>query len=354
MSCAMEHGPFAVIGGGAWGTALAVHLGRKGAPVRLWMRDAELVTRLIARRDNPTYLPGVRIPDLVTPFAELPGALQGAQLAVAAVPSPFARQVYRTMAPFLDRDIPLLVATKGIEEGTLRLPLEVAHAELGVRPLAVLSGPSFALEVAQGLPTALVVSSADTVLAARLQRVLASRVLRVYTNADTRGVQLSGALKNIMAIAIGVADSLGTGTNARAALITRGLAEMSRLVAALGGSPSTTAGLAGLGDLVLTCTGELSRNRRVGQRLGRGERLQDILSGSRSVAEGVRTASSARELAHRVGVDMPIVEEVCRILCDEGSPRQGLERLLGRPLTSEDPPIAVGAPEVEGADPRDP
>jgi glycerol-3-phosphate dehydrogenase (NAD(P)+) len=327
----------AVIGGGAWGSALAAHLARRGGAVRLWMREADLVTRMIERRDNPAYLPGVQMPDPVSPSGDLAWALAGAGLALAVVPSQFARGVYRAMAPHLPEAVPLVVAAKGIEEGTLALPLDVARDELGSdRPLAVLSGPSFAIEVAEGRPTAVVVASEDRGLAERLQGVLSSRELRIYTNLDPIGVQIAGALKNVMAIAIGIADSLEMGTNARAALMTRCLAEMSRLVIASGGTAGTASGLAGLGDLVLTCTGDLSRNRRVGRRLGRGERLEDILSGSRSVAEGVRTTRSARDMARRSGVEMPIVEEVYRILYEDGSPEEGLDRLLSRPLTSEE------------------
>jgi glycerol-3-phosphate dehydrogenase (NAD(P)+) len=333
----------AIIGGGAWGTALSVHLGRAGRTVRLWIHEHDLVTRMLERRDNPAYLPGVRIPDAVQPTSDLGAALDGAEVVLCAVPSLHARGVYRRLAPLLALDAAVIIATKGIEEDSLELPLEVAAAELGEgRKLAVLSGPSFAREVAQGLPTAVVIAARDPELAARLQRTIASRELRVYTNQDPIGVQIAGSLKNVMAIAVGVADSLGLGTNARAALITRGLAEMSRLVLALGGAASTTAGLAGLGDLVLTCTGELSRNLRVGRRVGRGERLQDILAGSRSVAEGVRTTVAVRALAGRAGVEMPIVQEVYRILHEDGRPQEGLERLLSRPLTSEEGSLKTG------------
>jgi len=327
----------AIIGGGAWGTALSVSLGRRGRAVRLWMHEDDLVTRMLDRRDNPAYLPGVRIPDTVVPSSDLSAVLDGAEVVLCVVPSLHARGVYRRMAPSLAADAALIVATKGIEEDSLELPLEVAANELGgTGRLAVLSGPSFAREVARGRPTAVVVAALDPALAARLQRTISSRELRVYTNQDPLGVQVAGALKNVMAIAVGIADSLGLGTNARAALITRGLAEMSRLVLALGGASSTTAGLAGLGDLVLTCTGELSRNLRVGRRLGRGERLQDILARSRSVAEGVRTTVAVRALAGRACVEMPIVEEVHRILHEDGRPQEGLDRLLSRPLTSEE------------------
>ena len=333
----------AIIGGGAWGTALAVHLGRAGRAVRLWIHENDLVTRMLERRDNPAYLPGVRIPDAVVPTSDLGVAVDGAEVVLCAVPSLHARGVYLRLAPLLARDAAVIIATKGIEEDSLELPLEVAADELGEgRKLAVLSGPSFAREVAQGLPTAVVIAARDPQLAARLQRTISSRELRVYTNQDPIGVQIAGSLKNVLAIAVGIADSLGLGTNARAALITRGLAEMSRLVLALGGAASTTAGLAGLGDLVLTCTGELSRNLRVGRRLGRGERLQDILAGSRSVAEGVRTTVAVRALAGRAGVEMPIVQEVYRILHEDGRPQEGLERLLSRPLTSEEGSLKTG------------
>lgn len=327
----------AVVGGGAWGTALVVHLAGTGHDVAWWIRGRSVVERVRERGDNPAYLPGVTIPKSVQPDHALPVVLANADLVVTAVPAQFCRGVYRQMAPYTLESAPVVVATKGIEEGSLALPLEVARDELGsVRPLAVLSGPSFAPEVARGLPTAVVVSSTDRDLAQDLQRSLSSLSFRLYTNADPVGVQVAGAVKNVLAIAAGVADSLGMGTNALAAFVTRGLNEMGRLALALGGAPATLSGLAGLGDLVLTCTGELSRNRRVGQRLGRGERLEDILATSRSVAEGVATTRAACGLARRVGVDMPIVEEVHRILFDEGSPREALERLLNRPLTSEE------------------
>jgi glycerol-3-phosphate dehydrogenase (NAD(P)+) len=323
-----------VVGGGAWGTALAVHLGRIGHEVRLWIREAEVVERMIERRDNPAYLPGVRVPETVRPVAEIGLAVDRADVVIGSVPAQFSRVTYREIAPRIVKGTPVVVTTKGIEERSLALPLEVAAAELGeASPLAILSGPSFAREVAMGLPTAVVVASSSRELANRLQKTLSSRELRIYTNGDPAGVQLAAALKNVMAIAVGIGDSL-----ARAGLITRGLAEIRRLVMARGGEEGTASGLAGLGDLVLTCTGELSRNRQVGQRLGRGERLRDILEGSRSVAEGVRTARSARDLARRDGVEMPIVEGVYRILYEDESPEKGLDRLLSRPLTSEDEP----------------
>jgi glycerol-3-phosphate dehydrogenase (NAD(P)+) len=286
------------------------------------------------------------VPEKVEPVGRIAEAVQGAGLVVSAVPSQFARGVYHELARSLPAELPLLVTCKGIEEGTLALPLQVAAGELGApERLAVLSGPSFALEVAQRKPTAVVLAAAeDAALAARLQRAVSSRELRIYTNQDPLGVQLSGAVKNVMAIAVGISESLGMGTNARAALVTRGLAELSRLVRALGGNPETAAGLAGMGDLVLTCTGPLSRNLRVGQRLGRGERLEDILSGLRSVAEGVRTTRAVRELARRAAVETPIVEEVYRILFEDGQVQEGLDRLLSRPLTSEEESLRTRVP----------
>jgi glycerol-3-phosphate dehydrogenase (NAD(P)+) len=327
----------AVLGGGAWGTALAIHVARLGHPVALWMREPDLVARMAARRDNPLFLPGVLVPEGVTPTDDLGSAVRDASLAMAVVPTPHARDVYRRLAPFLDPRVPVLLAAKGIEEASLALPLEVASQELGAaRPAAILSGPSFAPEVARGVPTAVVVASRDYDLAVRLRDLLSSPTLRFYANADIRGVQLAGALKNVIAIAAGVLDGLGLGHNVLAALITRGLAEITRLGTALGADPTTFSGLAGLGDLVLTCTGALSRNRRVGQAIGRGERLEDILSRSPSVAEGVRTTPAARALARRAGVEMPIVEEVHRILFENGSPADAVARLMIRPLGSED------------------
>ena len=326
----------AVVGGGAWGTALAIHIARQGNSVRLWLREPELVQRMRERRDNPTYLPGVEIPGLVEPHGELRATVLGAEVVLVVVPSQFARQVYAELAPHLTAELPVVVAAKGVEVDSLLLPLDVVGEVLGAdRPAAVLSGPSFAREVAQGLPTAVVVAARAPALSVRLQGLLASRDLRVYTNNDPIGVQLCGAIKNVMAIAVGVAEGLGLGTNARAALITRGLGEVTRLVVALGGQAATASGLAGLGDLVLTCTGDLSRNLGVGRELGRGSRLEDALAGSRSVAEGVRTARSARDLARRTGVEMPIVEEVYRILYEDGSPQDGVERLLSRPVGPE-------------------
>jgi glycerol-3-phosphate dehydrogenase (NAD(P)+) len=331
--------PVAIIGGGAWGTALAVNLGRRGVPVRLWMHEDDLVRRMLARRDNPVYLPGVEIPDAVVPTDEIAFAVTAVSLVVFAVPTPFARALHGRLGRHIGSRVPVVVATKGIEEDTLLLPTEVAASCLVPgTPIAAMSGPSFAEEVARGVPTAVVVASADAGLARTIQDRLAGETLRLYTNTDVVGVQIAAALKNVVAIAAGIADGLGFGHNTIAALITRGLAEIRRLGVARGAVPETFSGLASLGDLVLTCTGGLSRNRQVGQAIGRGERLADVIARMPHVAEGVRTARSARGLAAVAGVQMPIVDEVYRILYEDGVPREAVRRLMTRPLGSEDRP----------------
>jgi glycerol-3-phosphate dehydrogenase (NAD(P)+) len=295
-----------------------------------------LAQRMRRRRDNPVFLPGIAVPEGVTPVEDLDVAVRDATLVLAVVPSLYARGVYREMADGLPSEAAVVVATKGIEEGTLALPLDVAVEELGEgRPLAILSGPSFANQLARGTPTAVVVASPDQTLAEGIRGRLSRDTLRLYSSTDSLGVQIAGSLKNVIAIAAGVADGLGMGSNAQAALITRGLAEMTRLGCALGGRAETFAGLAGIGDLVLTCTGRESRNRSVGQRLGRGERLEDIVASTRSVAEGVRTTRSAAALARDACVEMPIVEELYRLLFEEGTAQEALERLMARPLKDE-------------------
>lgn len=327
----------AIIGGGAWGTALAIHLAKCGAAPRLWIREDDLVQRMLTRRDNPVYLPGIPVPEAVMPVGSISEAVEGASLLLAVVPSQYARGVYREIAASIDGATPVVVAAKGIEESSLALPLEAASQELGQeQPLAILSGPSFAAELARGTPTVVVIASESAPLSSRLQESLSGGALRIYTSDDPTGVQLAGALKNVIAIAAGIADGLGMGANAQAALITRGLAEIARLGEALGGRAATFAGLAGMGDLVLTCTGGASRNRTLGQRLGRGERLSDIVGSTPSVAEGVRTTRSALALARRERVEMPIVEELHRILFEEGTPQDALASLMARPLTTEE------------------
>ena len=329
-------GPVTIVGGGAWGTALAVHLGSLGREVVLWMREEDLVLRVQERRDNPVYLPGVEIPRAVRATADLGEAQEGTGPVLAVVPTPYARSVYRSMAEALDGSRTLVLGSKGIEEASLALPLDVAAEELGApERLAVISGPSFALEVARGQAAALVAAAGRAEVAGRVQETLSGRGLRLYTNDDVVGVQVAGALKNVIAIAAGIVEGLGLGHNALAALVTRGIAEMRRLGVAMGGRAETFAGLAGLGDLVLTCTGSLSRNRAVGLALARGERLSDVLATTRHVAEGVRTCDSALGLARRHGVEMPIVEEVHRILHDAALPADAVRRLMARPLTGE-------------------
>ncbi|HEX6852548.1 MAG TPA: NAD(P)H-dependent glycerol-3-phosphate dehydrogenase [Candidatus Polarisedimenticolaceae bacterium] len=329
-------GPVTIVGGGAWGTALAVHLGLLGRDVLLWMRESDLVARMRERRDNPAYLPGFDVPASVRPTDDLAETLRVAGPLVLVVPTPFARAVYRSLAPGLDRGRPVVIASKGIEEETLALPTDVAEQELGApERLAVISGPSFAAEVAGGRAAAIVAAAREAAIAARVQEALSGGGLRLYTNDDVVGVQVAGALKNVIAIAAGVVEGLGLGHNALAALVTRGIAEMRRLGVAMGGRAETFSGLAGLGDLVLTCTGSLSRNRQVGIALARGERIEDILATTRHVAEGVRTCESALALARRHGVEMPIVEEVHRILHDAAVPAEAVRRLMTRPLTGE-------------------
>lgn len=327
----------AVVGGGAWGTALAVHIGRLHRPVSLWVREPEVVARMFARRDNPTFLPGVAIPEAVTPTEDLPAAVRAARMIVVAVPTPFLREVCREIGRHVAPGTPVVIASKGIEEGTLDLPASIAAGEIGPSArLAVISGPSFAEEVARELATAIVVAADDADLAMQVRDALAGGSLRLYTNGDLVGVQVAGALKNVIAIAAGVVEGSGLGRNTLAALITRGLAEMRRLGLALGAQAATFSGLAGLGDLVLTCTGDLSRNRRVGFAIARGERVEDVLARTSHVPEGVRTTFSARALALRCGVEMPIVEEVYRLLHDDVTPVDAVKRLMSRPLTSEE------------------
>ena len=330
--------PAAVVGAGSWGTALAGLLAANGHPVRLWARDPALAEAMRASRHNPRYLTSLPLPDAVEPTAELAGALAGALLVVSVVPSHAVRETMAAAAPHLAAGAVVVSASKGIENGTLMRMTEVLAEALpaaGGGRLAVLSGPSFADEVARGLPTAVTVASAEPDTAERVREAFATPRFRVYTSTDVVGVELGGALKNVIAIATGIADGLGSGTSARAALITRGLAEISRLGTALGGEQLTFMGLAGLGDLVLTCTGDLSRNRTVGLRLGRGETLAEIQADMRMVAEGIRTTRSARALARRAGVEMPITEQVHEMLYDSKSPQVVVEELMTREFKPE-------------------
>jgi glycerol-3-phosphate dehydrogenase (NAD(P)+) len=325
-----------VIGAGSWGTALAVHLARSGRTVRLWARNGQLVELMARTRMNAAYLPGVMLPPEVTSVSSLSDAVADAEFVIAAVPSHGLRDVMRAAAPFLSPDAVIVSATKGIEAGSLRRMSQVVCEETDGRlPVVVLSGPSFASEVARGLPAAVLAASSDPAAAARVQDQFRGPGLRLYVSDDVPGVEIGGALKNVIAIAAGAVESLGLGHNAMAALITRGLAEISRLACAEGGRRDTLAGLSGLGDLVLTCTGDLSRNRHVGLELGRGRRLADVLSELRTVAEGVRTTAAALELGARHGIELPITAQMAAVLDGRTSPREGVESLMGRPQKAE-------------------
>jgi glycerol-3-phosphate dehydrogenase (NAD(P)+) len=332
----------AVIGAGAWGTALSIVLGRKRThTVRLWAYEREVHDSIVSSRVNEPFLPGYSVPETVAVTNRLAEALGGAELVVSVMPSHHCRRLFREMAPLVRPEMLFISATKGVENDTLSRMTEVITDVLqelgGFRPrLGALSGPSFAREVARGDPTAITIASHDHDLAQTVQREFSDPSFRMYTSEDVVGVELGGSLKNIIAIAAGMCDGLGLGHNSVAALITRGLAEITRLVVACGGRRETMAGLAGLGDLVLTCTGELSRNRSVGVELGRGRKLADVVSGMHGmVAEGVLTTNAAVGLAHRYAVEMPIAQQVHAILHQDKSPREAIHELMTRRATSE-------------------
>lgn len=325
----------AVVGAGAWGTALASVLAENSHDVALWAFEPDVADAINARHENPRFLPGVALAGNIRASHDEAEVLGGAGFVVLATPSHVLRQVTRACAPAVAADATLVVATKGIEQETFALMTDVAVAELPGRPVVAFSGPSFAAEVAARQPTAIVAASADGAAAQRAQAAFSSPSFRVYTHDDVTGVELGGALKNVMAVATGISDGLGLGFNARAALITRGLAEITRLGVRLGAAPATFAGLAGVGDLVLTCTGSLSRNRAVGLDIGRGSSLAEVMAGRDTVAEGVTTTRSARALAEREGVDMPIVAAVHRVLFERQPARWALVELMTRELKGE-------------------
>jgi len=332
----------AIIGAGAWGTALAIVLGRKETHrIRLWAHETEVCESIAQRRVNEKFLPGQHIPECVTPSNDLAQALEAAAVVVSVMPSQHCRRLFIQMRPHLSPGTVIVSATKGLEEISLLRMTEVIAQVLGDGPhasVAALSGPSFALEAARGDPTALAIASADTDLARTIQQEFSHTTFRVYTNDDPIGVELGGALKNTIAIAAGVSAGLGLGHNSVAALITRGLAELTRLVIACGGKAETMSGLAGLGDLVLTCTGGLSRNRSVGVELGRGRKLPEILAGMHGmVAEGVFTTTAAVGLAQARGVEMPITEQMHAILHHGKNPREAIYELMTRSGKSEMP-----------------
>jgi glycerol-3-phosphate dehydrogenase (NAD(P)+) len=326
----------AILGAGSWGTALAVHLARIGHGVRLWSIEAPTVAEMRERRANAVYLPGVALPPPVLPTGDLGEALDRVGVVVAVVPSHAMRSVARAARPFLQPGATLVSAAKGLETETLDRMSQVLQQESGGgHPVVAMSGPSFAVEVARELPTALSVASEDAAAAERVQAEFRGRFLRLYATSDVVGVEIGGALKNVIAIAAGVAEGLGLGHNARAALITRGLAEISRLAVAAGGRRETLAGLTGLGDLVLTCTGPYSRNRHVGIELAHGRRLAEVLAGMKMVAEGVKTTEAAIALGARHGAELPITEQMAEVLAGRKTPRAALEELMLRPQRSE-------------------
>jgi glycerol-3-phosphate dehydrogenase (NAD(P)+) len=333
----------AIIGAGAWGTAISVVLGRKHMHnVRLWAHEPEVCQSIQSRHENDLFLPGQKIPETVVATNSLQTALAGAGIVVSVMPSHHTRRLFQAMLPHLRPEMLFVSATKGLENDTLLRMTEVIAEVLGESRnsfsprIGALSGPSFAREVAKGDPTAITIASNDTQFAATVQREFSDPRFRVYTNTDVVGVELGGALKNIIAIAAGVLSGLDLGHNTVAALITRGLAEMTRLVVACGGRAETMAGLAGLGDLVLTCTGGLSRNRSVGVELGRGRKLDDIIAGMHGmVAEGVLTTNAAVGLAHQAGVEMPITEQMHAVLQQGKSVHDAIAALMSRPSTSE-------------------
>ncbi len=328
----------AVIGAGSWGTTLANLLAENGYPVTLWCYEEDLAERINQLRINDLYLPEVPLSKNLQATCNLASAVTEKQLLLFVTPSQVTRQVLQQALPNISPQTLIVSASKGIENDSLMLLSQVfeeilpnqMHQQLGF-----LSGPSFAKEVSLGMPTAVVAAARDTVVAGEIQKIFSTEKFRVYTHSDIIGVELGGAMKNVIALAAGVADGLGFGHNTRAALITRGLAEMSRLGMKLGGAAETFAGLAGMGDLVLTCTGDLSRNRSVGIELGRGRKIDDILAGMQMVAEGVKTTLSAYQLADKLGVEVPIIEQMYLLLYQDKDPRQAVIDLMSRDLKAE-------------------
>ena len=328
----------AVIGAGSWGTALSIVLAPRFASIRLWAHEAALAERMQSSRENDAFLPGFKLPANMGATHDLATALDSADVVLGVMPSRHARTVYAQMCPFVGEHMQFVTATKGLEHGTLLRMSEVLTESIGVRfppRVAVLSGPTFAREVARGEPAAVVIASHDRELAAAIQRAFSGPTFRLYTNADPLGVEIAAALKNIIAIGAGICQGMGLGNNSIAALITRGLAEITRLAVAMGGQPKTLAGLAGLGDLVLTCTGELSRNRGVGMELAKGRSLPEIVSSMTMVAEGVETTPTAVGLARKFCVNMPITEQMDSILRGGRAPRDAIRELMERALKDE-------------------
>ncbi len=334
----MQAGKVAVLGAGAWGTALAKVLAEKNDDVVLWARNADVVTQVNTRHENERYLPGQKLPACLSATEDLEKSLEGATMIVFVAPSHATREVATLAAPFVKKNVPIVSATKGIENDSLMFMDEVLREVLPAHArehLTFLSGPSFAKELANHLPTAVVIASKSTAACEVVMRRFHMPYLRTYASEDVIGVECGGALKNVIAIAAGACDGLGFGYNTRAALITRGLAEVARLSVARGGSPLTLAGLAGMGDLVLTCTGELSRNRTVGVELGKGKKLNDVLAHLGHVAEGVKTTKSAFDLSQKLHVDMPITGEIYKVIYEEKPAERAVVDLMTRELGPE-------------------
>jgi glycerol-3-phosphate dehydrogenase (NAD(P)+) len=323
-----------VIGGGAWGTALAMVLRRAGRDVTLWAHEPEVVDSIIRTRRNPVFLPGIELDGAIR-ATDAPGEALAADLVLLAVPAQFLRAVCRRLAPLWPKGIPAVICAKGVETATGALMTEVAAAELPGATLAILSGPTFAIEVARGLPTAIALASADLALATRIANAIGSATFRPYATDDPTGVAIGGAVKNVLAVACGVVEGKGLGDNARAALITRGLAELARLVVAKGGRAETCMGLSGLGDLVLTASSAQSRNYSLGVALGRGRGVAESLAGRQSVTEGVATAPAVVELARRHGVEVPVSAAVAGLLRGDVTVDQTIDALLARPFKTE-------------------
>jgi glycerol-3-phosphate dehydrogenase (NAD(P)+) len=330
----------AIIGGGSWGTALAIALTRSWQPhqLALWEYNPEIVETMRTRRVNEVYLPGFELPPQIGVTGSFPEALTGAEIVLGVMPSAHARKIYRAMRPHLDPHIVFVSATKGIEPGTHARMSEVISAEItqDTSPrIAVLSGPSFAAEVARGDPTAVALASADATIAVDIQKEFSGPTFRLYTNDDVIGTEIAGSVKNVIAIAAGICIGQGFGSNTMAALVTRGLTEIVRLAVALGGRPDTIAGLAGIGDLMLTSTGALSRNRFIGIELGKGRQLAEILAATPMVVEGVATTAATLELARRTGIEMPITEQVQAVLTAGRAPKDAIRELMERRLKQE-------------------
>jgi len=325
-----------IIGAGSWGTALAIVLAPRFERVRLWVYEGDLADRMRQTRENDIYLPGCRVPEKVQIVTALAEAMAGAEVVLTVVPSHLVRLIYLQIQPFTRRRMVFVSATKGLENSTLLRMSEVICEVLGSHTrVASISGPTFAREVARAVPTALVVASNDFAVAECLQAAFSGPTFRLYTSADTIGVEIAGSIKNVVAIGAGVLHGLDLGHNVLAALITRGLAEIGRLAVAMGAKAQTMAGLAGLGDLVLTCTGDLSRNRMVGVELARGRTLQEIVESMKMVAEGIKTTNAVIELARRHSVEMPIAEQMYQMLYRGTSPREAIQRLMERTLKGE-------------------